>query len=177
MAAAESEITSLRIVKREVRRYAFDSLADEVLSKAFALAKSAIILIENDHGEEALGLCRSIVECALNLRWITSDRTLIQERSLRFVWFGHTIKNFWYWWVKKRLGASAEAEDADRYAKEWDIVADAAGAYKHWSGEKQFPRAASTVLHLLSMSSSTRDDFIVRQAHDYFQPSCFVHCS
>jgi len=177
ISASEKEIADLGIMKRVEKRYPFDSVADEVLSKTFALARSVMLLIENDLSEEAFGVARSIVECALNLRWITAEPKEVQARAFRFVRYGITVKNFWYWWVKARYPNGAMTDDADAYAKAWNLVEDGSGVFKHWSGEKQFTRTASELKHPLDADHQTKEDHAAKRAHDYFHPSCFVHCS
>jgi len=177
ISAAENEIKELGIIKRIENRYPFDSVADEMLSKVFALARSVVILIESDQPEEAYGLSRSIVECALNLRWITSEPGLVQARAFKFVRYGFAVKNFWYWWVKKRYPAGQMVNDADDYAAAWNLIADGSDAFRHWSSEKQFTRIASELKHPLDAHGLTPEDHAAKRAIDYFNPSCFVHCS
>jgi hypothetical protein len=177
VAAAEEEIKNLGIMKRAERRYPFDSVAEEVISKAFALVRSVMILIENDQPEEAYGLARSVVECALNLRWITAEPDLVQARAFKFVRYGLAVKNLWYWWVKKRYPVGQTTDDADEYAAAWNIIADGTGAFRHWSGEKQFTRTASELKHPLDAYELTSEDHAAKRAIEYFNPSCFVHCS
>jgi hypothetical protein len=148
-----------------------------VLSKAYSIAQSVILLIRGGHPEEAFGLSRSIVECALNLRWITADDKQITRRSLKFMRYGFAVRNLWYSWIKKRYVGKNEELDADAYAKAWDLVNDPSGAYRHWSGERNFTRTVSELLHPLNRTSKDPDQLKIKMAQEYFHPSCFVHCS
>jgi hypothetical protein len=177
ISAAKDEIAAVGILKRVEHRYPFDSVAEGTLSKAFALVRSVIILIEKEQSEEAFGLARSLVECALNPRWITADRSKMQARAFMFVRYGLVVKNLWYWWVKRRYSASPMAVDADEYAAAWNLVEDAKGARRHWSGEDQFTRRASELKHPLDADTLSVEDHAAKRTHDYFHPSCFVHCS
>src|ERR1700734_3637779 len=70
---------------RSIRYYAFDTVASSMMSKAVALAKSCIILLKANQPDEAFGLSRSLVECALILRYITSDQAFQSKRAAEFV--------------------------------------------------------------------------------------------
>jgi hypothetical protein len=177
MIALKQEITALGIIKRDLRRYPFDGVAEETISKTFALIRSVLLLLKGGQPEEAFGLARSIVECAMNLRWISSDRTLIQKRAFLFVRFGFAVKSFWYWWVVERFSGRPEASDADRYAAEWNIIKDPSGAFRHWSGERNFTKVATEIAHDAVGIDLSQTDLAAKRAIDYFHPSCFVHCS
>ena len=51
--------------------HGFDTVGMALVSKAFFLARACIMLLEADFEDEALGLCRSIVECGWTLRFLT----------------------------------------------------------------------------------------------------------
>jgi hypothetical protein len=78
---AEAEINKLRIIPRLAYRYPFDSVALATLSKAFALSKACLKLLTSRLQDEAYGLSRTLVECATNLRYLTADPALQNQRT------------------------------------------------------------------------------------------------
>jgi hypothetical protein len=88
------------------------------LTKAFSLAEAALILIKNDHPEEGFGLARSVVECALNLRYLTQDRDERESRALAFVSFFKKEKQYWLHQAKEFLKDRKALDEMDKYAAE-----------------------------------------------------------
>jgi hypothetical protein len=88
-------IADLAVFPRVPSRSIFDSVACAVLSKAFCLSDSAVILIEAGHPEEAFGLVRSVVECALNLRYLTQDKNGRAARATAFADFYFRERQYW----------------------------------------------------------------------------------
>lgn len=65
-----------------------------LLSKSLAVARSTACLVKNDFNEEAFGSSRTLLELALNLRYITNGRNP-ELRARRFVHFVAKIKMEW----------------------------------------------------------------------------------
>ncbi len=70
IATAEDEVNHLNIVPRPLDQFVFDSISLASLSM-FALAKASLALLDVDFPDEGYGLSRSLVECAVNLRYLT----------------------------------------------------------------------------------------------------------
>lgn len=65
-----------------------------LLSKSLALARSTVCLVQNGFNEEAFASSRTLLELALNLRYITNGRNP-ELRAKRFVHFVAKIKMEW----------------------------------------------------------------------------------
>jgi hypothetical protein len=65
-----------------------------LLSKSLALSRSTVCLVQNGFREEAFAASRTLLELALNLRYITNARTP-EIRAKRFVQFVAKIKLEW----------------------------------------------------------------------------------
>jgi hypothetical protein len=59
----------------------FDSIAFSLLNKAYGLGNACALLIDGKFNDEAYGLSRSMIECALNLRYLTLDQNKTCLRS------------------------------------------------------------------------------------------------
>jgi Family of unknown function (DUF5677) len=73
----------------------FDTIALAILSKAFSVARACLLLIESGFEDEAFGLCRSIVECAWSLRYLTQESEQIEKRTWQYINFLILDKQFW----------------------------------------------------------------------------------
>ena len=71
-----------------------DSLCLAFISKALSVSRGVISLVEADLEEEAFGFMRTLLEMALNLRYITNGRTP-DVRAKRFIHFQSKIKMEW----------------------------------------------------------------------------------
>jgi len=91
----ETSINARSIHTRRPDLYPFDTVAGETLAKAFSICRAAIVLIQSGHPDEAFGMCRSLYECSITLRYITADIERRDERSMRFLKFGVDSKAFW----------------------------------------------------------------------------------
>lgn len=65
-----------------------------LFSKSLALARSTVCLVQGGFDEEAFGASRTLLELALNLRYITNGRNP-EARAKRFVDFVAKIKMDW----------------------------------------------------------------------------------
>src|SRR5580692_811478 len=84
LAAMRLAIQDLAIRPRAPDRHIFYAVTFGLLSKAFSLADAVAVLVENQHPEEAFGLVRTLVECTLNLRYLTRDPAQYEARALLF---------------------------------------------------------------------------------------------
>jgi hypothetical protein len=71
-----------------------DSLCLAFVSKALAVSRGVVCLVEADLGDEAFGLLRTLLEMTLTLRYITNGRTR-ELRAKRFIEFQSKIKMEW----------------------------------------------------------------------------------
>ena len=65
-----------------------------LLSKSLSISRSIVCLVQNGFGEEAFAASRTLLELALNLRYITNGRTP-ELRAKRYVQFVAKIKLEW----------------------------------------------------------------------------------
>ena len=154
----------------------FDTIVCAILSKTFSLADAALILIEAQHPEEAYGLVRSIVECALNLRYLTQDQSQ-SERETRagaFANFFFVERQFWLHQAKEYLTDPEVLAEIDRYAAENKIVPDTKPAMQHWSGLQGFTWKVISMDHPLDGPTYEPKNRKVDYAIDYHQTSAYV---
>ncbi len=135
---AEAEINELRISPRLPFKYPFDVVALPTVSKAFALSNACLKLISSEFFDEAYGLSRSIVECATNLRYMTADSTLQDQRTRDFVNYALAYKAFWAHYALEQFLGREEESEIREYAKHHGIVPDTKPARRHWSGLSGF---------------------------------------
>jgi len=76
------------------RRTYLDAALLTLASKTLTLAGGIVCLVRNDFPEEAFATSRSLIELALNVRYITNGRTP-ETRAKRFVDFVSKIKIEW----------------------------------------------------------------------------------
>jgi hypothetical protein len=76
------------------KRTYLDVVVLTILSKSLALARSTACLVQNGFNEEAFASSRTLLELALNLRYITNGRNP-EARAKRFVHFVAKIKLEW----------------------------------------------------------------------------------
>jgi hypothetical protein len=162
---------------RAPHRYPFDTIASSMISKSVALARSCIILLKANQADEAYGLSRSVVECALILRYITSDPALQADRAKQFVLFSFEYKNFWIYHARNQFAGRPEAAEVERHAKEWNLSGDPKKAKQHWSRLRAFTWDAQSLVHPLDDPAFDLGFKEKQYAVDYFQTCQWVHCS
>jgi hypothetical protein len=89
LAGWKASLDRLGIWVREPTAGLYDSIAFSLLNKAYRLSGACICLIETGFIDEAYGLSRSILECALNLRYLSLDVDKINARANNFAEFFH----------------------------------------------------------------------------------------
>lgn len=82
--SVEKYVNKLNPYTRRADIYPFDTVAGEVLAKSISLARCAILLIEQGYSDEAYGLCRSLYECYISLRYMTENLGRRDERASSF---------------------------------------------------------------------------------------------
>ena len=174
----EERINNLRIVTRVFTRYPFDYVALEIVSKAFALAKACLVLLEAGLPDEAYGLSRTIVECAATLRYLTQDVSDRDNRTMLFVKYIFADKNFWLHYALQSSAGATEEEEIRAYAKEHGFIANTKEAGVHWSKQARgFMREVITSPHPLDPPTWTEQASKREYAVEYHRTSQFVHCS
>jgi Family of unknown function (DUF5677) len=162
---------------RDMLRYRFDTVASSMMSKSLALARSCICLLKANQADEAYGLSRSLVECGLILRYLTSDQVLQSSRAAQFVEFTFDYKDVWVYHARNQFAGSSRADEVERYAKEWKLSGDPRKAKKHWSKLRGFTWSAQSLVHPLDPPVFDEDYKEKEYVVDYFQACQWVHCS
>lgn len=176
--ALEGKLNELSIFTRRLDLYPFDTVAGEILANAIALCRSAILLIENGYSDEAYGLCRSLYECSIYLRYITRDSDQLQKRSNEFLEFGVKSKAFWFHLLKKDSSLTDEARSAiERYKAENSIPDNPKMVTQPWSGIWKPVEKTSSDLHPTDSDTSTEALREKDRALAYTGSSAYVHCT
>jgi len=174
----EERINARGIYTRRLDLYPFDTVAGEMLAKAFSICRSAIILVQSGYPDEAFGLCRSLYECSIYLRFITSSAEKRDELSRRFLEFGVTSKAFWFDLLDKSPKLTDEQrEDVIRYKAENQIPGDPKIMLAPWSENKGLIQKASNEPHPADAEDSTKNLRDKQRAIAYTDTSCYVHCT
>jgi len=174
----EKTVNDLRIYTRRSDMYPFDTVAGEMLSKAFALSRSSILLVQNGYPDEAFGLCRSLYECSIYLRYITQQQEKRNERASKFLEFGVTSKAFWFDLLDKNSPLTqAEREDIERYKDENRIPDDPKRITQPWSEVRKLIERVSKEQHPTDADNSTEGLRLKEKAISYTDTSSYVHCT
>lgn len=174
----EKAVDDLQIHTRRPDIYPFDSVAGELLAKAFALSRSAIILIRSGYPEEAFGLCRSLYESAIYLRYITSNVEQRDSRARDFLEFGVTSKAFWFDLLNRSSNlTSEERAEIERYKAENRIPDDPKRITQPWSGVRKIIERVSREPHPGDEVNSTEAYRDKERAIAYTDTSAYVHCT
>jgi len=175
---AEKTINELSIFTRRLDIYPFDTVAGAMLAKGIALARSAIIFVQHGYPDEAFGICRSLYECCIYLRYITGERDQLEERSMAFIEFGVKSKAFWFHLLDKGSSLSEkERNDVQRYKHENGIPDDPKIITRPWSGVYQIVEKTSKRPHHLDEDDSTEALHDRLRAIAYTDTSSYVHCT
>jgi hypothetical protein len=174
----EKTINDLQVYTRRSGTYPFDTVAGEMLAKAFALSRSAILLVQHGYPDEAFGLCRSLYECSIYLRYITRERDQLDERSREFLKFGVTSKAFWFDLLDRNSSLTQEErEDIERYKGENKIPDDPKRVTQPWSGVWKLIEKISKEQHPVDADTSTEAFREKEKAIGYTDTSSYVHCT
>lgn len=170
-------VRAFGIYTRNTAPYLGDHVVFGLLSKAFSLADASLVLIDNDHPDEAFGVARSLVECAAHLRYVTQDANEFAARALAFAEFFFKERQFWLFHAKDFLTDPAILTELDEYADENGIIPDSKPGSEHWSGIRGFVWAVCNMTHPLDGPAYGLKHRKIEFATEYHQTSAFVHCS
>ena len=148
-------INARGIYTRRMDLYPFDTVAGEMIAKAFAICRSAIVLLQSGYPDEAFGLCRSLYECSMYLRYITSDTEKRDELSRKFLGSASLRKRFGssYWKESDARGRATRRRDSLQGRDQ--IPNDSRAMFAPWSGVKELARTVSKAPHPTDAEDST----------------------
>ncbi len=173
----EIEVSALKIYPRKNEPY--DWVALLMISKAFALSRAILVLMENGFPDEAFGLSRSLVECSFTMRFITADPEKRDERARGFLIYGKYEKAYWF----EKILDPALKEEAEKFLREAGIdlaETDSKKADGRWArelGRSSLTYKAATCDHPLDGDTNTPQRREHHYAIHYHGPSAFVHCT
>ena len=153
-------------------------MAGEAVAKAFTLCRAVILLVQNGFPDEAFALCRSLFELSVNLRYITREPALLQNRSVDFLRFGVNAKGFWADLLDKSESLTeAQRLELHRYKSENDIPDDPKIVTQPWSGVRRFIEKYSRLAHPTDVPDSDEKARDRDRAIAYTDTSSYVHCT
>jgi hypothetical protein len=174
--ALRDEFSKIGICPRSFAAFPFDHIGLALVSKAFSISHALLVLLEAGFAEEALGFSRTLVECALTLRFLTQDRDKLLKRTWDYAHFEVTDKQFWMHHALKHVtGTDVEREIRD-FAKRFDLKDDPTLVRTHWSGKEGFAWRVNLEDHPLDNASNTELAKKSAYAVEYHATSSFVHC-
>ncbi|HEV2136756.1 MAG TPA: DUF5677 domain-containing protein [Terracidiphilus sp.] len=173
----EAFVNNMSVYTRRPDLYPFDTVAGELLSKCFALSRSALLLIQSGYSDEAFGLCRSLYESSIYLRYITREPEQRERRATDYLEFGVTSKAFWFDLLMQGDLTSAERTDIEMYKAENAIPDDPKIVTQPWSGRRRFIETFSKMAHPTDSSASTEHFRLKDKAISYTDTSSYVHCT
>lgn len=175
--AAEREFNALKIRPRLFILYPFDMMGLGLLSKAFALSRAGFALLDAGMEDEAYGLMRSLVECALTLRFLTQDEDVkvFYKRVNAYMRFAIADKQYWMHWALQNGIGDQMQEEIRRHAKQWNLQDDPKLVKKHWSGKGGFAWKTNLEPHPLDGDKTTELTKKSVYAVDYHQTSSYIH--
>jgi len=174
----EEVVNNLRIYTRRADMYPFDTVAGEMISKAFALSRAAILMVQNGYPDEAFGLCRSLTESSIYLRYITQQKETLSERASKFLQFGIDSKAFWFHLLDENAPLTpAQREDIDRYKADNKIPDDPKRITQPWSEKRRLVETVSKEQHPTDTDASTEALRLKEKAISYTDTSSYVHCT
>jgi len=173
-------IDAIAIYPRTPLHDAFDRVALQSVSKAFGLVRSCLVLLSSGFPDEAYGSSRSLVECSANLRYLTQDRSLRDERTQAFINFNNAEKRYWLEEARTHVSDLVALAEVERYAEETRIKQlepDARLAKGHWTHGRGFMGMVTNLDHPLDASTNPLKLRKAAYSIDYHEPSAYVHCS
>jgi hypothetical protein len=171
----QGEVSKLRIYPRTFRAFPFDHIGLALVATAFSISNAMLLLLESGFAEEAYGLSRSLVECALTLRFLTQDQNRLHQRTWDYARFEVTDQQYWMHYALKHAAPPMEQQIRD-FAKKFDLKDDPSGVRTHWSGKDGFAWKVNLEDHPLDNAASTELGKKSTYAVEYHAASSFVHC-
>lgn len=174
----EKTVNDISPYTRRYDLYPFDTVAGQLLAKAFALSRSAILLIQHGYPDEAFGLTRSLYESSIYLRYITQDQGKCAERSTDFLDFGVSSKGFWFDLLNNSSALTDnQRKDIERYRRENNIPDNPKIMTQPWSGVRKLVEKISEEPHPTDADASTQEFRKKDRAIAYTDTSTYVHCT
>lgn len=178
MRAWKSTVDDLKIWPKDHR---YDQIAFALLNKVFRLGQACVSLIEQGFSEEAFGLSRSMIECTLNLRYLTLERDEVNSRSERYVEFVFADQRHYLDLIRQYY-----PEDERNAAVE--VIAKANNLDQRWQTKKGNPppdwKAENENWWAIITTNHPLDEILnehcpIRRLYSYFHrgASAMVHCS
>ncbi len=172
----QAEVSKLGIYPRIFEKFPFDHIGLALVSKAFSISSALLILLESGFAEEAYGLSRSLVECALTLRFLTQDRDILYQRTMDYARFEVTDKQYWMHYALLYASGQPMEQEIRDFAEQYDLKDDPSGARTHWSGKNGFAWKVNLDDHPLDNAAITELAKKSTYAVEYHATSSFVHC-
>jgi hypothetical protein len=179
IAQAKATIEGLGIYPRCAHRYPFDLIALEHIAKVVSVSEACLLLLDAGKVGEAYGLSRSVVEAALNLRHITSNREDMHSQSMKFGRYAQHVKNYWLYYLRQMHPGNHDSAEVATEVKQWELTGDPEPAREQWINTWKTALLAHPLDPPLP-SDSIQSTELLKKANyalDYFQPSQYVHCS
>jgi hypothetical protein len=162
----------------------YDSIAFSTLNKAYRLSQACVHLIEAGFSDEAYGLSRSVLECAINLRYLTLNPNEIDLRSNNFLNFFHAERKHFLELCRSQI---KDRDTLDRI----ESLAKSEGVDKMWSDPRKrrisdWKKLEShdwdgfkivTEAHPLDPDLDGRCPILMHYSTAYRAASAMVHCS
>jgi hypothetical protein len=177
----EKVVSDFGIYPRRLGLALYDSVALTLISKAFALSRSVLLLIGNGYPDEAYGLSRSLFECSAALRYMTAEPRKRDERATEFVVFGEADKRYWLEQCRQSITDDDKLKDIEEYAAQLQLDArfpNPRAALGHWSSlGRGFAWKVLEDDHPQDADTYHRERRKAQYAVDYHATSQYVHCS
>ncbi|HEY1901429.1 MAG TPA: DUF5677 domain-containing protein [Terracidiphilus sp.] len=162
----------------------YDSIAFSTLNKAYRLSQACLHLIDKGFSDEAYGLSRSVLECAINLRYLILNQDEIDLRSNNFLDFFHAERKHFLELCRTQI------KDKDALAR-IETRAKSEGVDKRWSDPRKrrisdWKKLEShdwdgfkivTQPHPLDADLNHRCQILRHYSTAYRASSAMVHCS
>jgi len=164
------------------RRHVFlDKVVLGLLSKSLVVAQAVICLVDRSFPEEAFGLSRTLVEIAINLRYIANRSS--ELRAKRYVHYFAKVKMEWmrrglkhYTWKESEL-----RKMMPDYKKTAALARKYPDKYSWAKTRKQFKGGVASMAAELDSHERTPDGEAVKWEFDYdwiyFWTSQYVHAN
>lgn len=161
----------------------FDLIALSILNKAYRLSEACIFLIEEGFSDEAFGLSRSIIECAINLRYLTLNLDEIDSRANNFLQFIHADRKHLLklireeYPVDERNDAMEAIAKADKLDERWKTKGHPPNDWKEIEIENWTCWKIITAVHPLDTQLNIYCSIRKLFATFYRLASARIHCS
>jgi hypothetical protein len=180
VASVKQVVDNIGIHTPDVADAPFDWISLAHLSKVFSLADSCLILLRQQHPDEAFGLARTIVECAANLRYLTQNPAEQAARTHLFVEYAEKERRYWLEQIRAHVEDPEMIQDAEDFAKANEVEKTGhkpLAALGHWSGLSNFVWKVMEMDHPLDGDTNPPPLRKKIYAAEYHSTSHYVHGS